>query len=262
MEALQQRVSAVNMNGQLASCVRAASSKPPASSHLPVRMRGAPLFSSNVGLKAKLLEQMGVVGDGKGASRACVVAMARSAANGYASALADVGQSQKKLDAIFADLEKVRRFAEDEQFWKFFTSPVVKDDDKKAVIKTLSKEADFTPATHNLLNLLVTKKRTLILKDLLKEFEDIYNKLTETQVALVTSAIEMDKSQLSLIGKKVQSMSGSKNVKLKNIIDPSIIAGFIVRFGEDGSRLIDMSVKGQLDKIASQIESADKVAAF
>ncbi|KAI5062538.1 hypothetical protein GOP47_0023077 [Adiantum capillus-veneris] len=262
MEALQQRVSAVNVNGQLAPCVRAASSKPPASSHLPVRMRGTPLFGSNVGLRAKVLEQAGVVGDGKGASRACVVAMAKSAAHCYASALADVGQSDENLDSIFADLEKVGPFAKDEQFWRFFTSPVVKDDDKKAVIKTLSKEACLTASTTNLLYLLVTKKRTLILRDLLKEFEVIYNKLTDTEVALVTSAIEMDKSQLSLIGKKVQSMSGSKNVKLKNIIDPSIIAGFIVRFGEDGSRLIDMSVKGQLEKIASQIESADKVAAF
>ncbi|KAI5068151.1 hypothetical protein GOP47_0016496 [Adiantum capillus-veneris] len=177
----------------------------------------------------------------------------------YASTLAEVGESDENLDSIFADLEKVGPFAKDEQFWKFFTSPVVKDDDKKAVVKTLSKEVNLTASTTNLLYLLVTKKRTLSLKDLLKEFEVIYNKLTDTEVALVTSAIEMDKSQLSLIGKKVQSMSGSKNVKLKNIIDPSIIAGFIVRFGEDGSRLIDMSVKGQLEKIASQIESTNKV---
>lgn len=261
MEALQQRISAVNINGSLAPSVRASCSKPP-SSHLPVRMRGSPLFSSNMGLKSKVQEQVGMAGDGKGASRPCVVAMAKSAASGYAAALAEVGQGQNTLNSILADVEKLARFVEDEQFWKFITSPVVLDDNKKAVLKDLGKEASFVPATINLLNLLVDKKRTGILKDLVKEFEVIYNKLTDTQVALVTSAVEIEKSQLSLIGKKVQSMSGSKNVKLKNIIDPSIIAGFIVRFGEDGSRLIDMSVKGQLNQIASQIELAEKAAAY
>ncbi|KAI5074965.1 hypothetical protein GOP47_0010926 [Adiantum capillus-veneris] len=113
------------------------------------------------------------------------------------------GESDENLDSIFADLEKVSPFAKDEQFWKLFTSPVVKDDDTKAVIKTLSKEANLMTSTTNLLYLLVTKKHTLILRDLLKEFEVIYNKLIDTEVALVTSAIEMDKSQLSLIGKKV-----------------------------------------------------------
>ncbi|KAH7294659.1 hypothetical protein KP509_27G011900 [Ceratopteris richardii] len=216
-----------------------------------------------MGLKAKVLEQVATVGgDSKGASRACVVAMAKSVANGYADALAEVGRSQNNLESIAADVDKLGHFCEDEQFYKFFVSPVVKDEHKKEVVKSLGKEANFTNATVNLLNLLITKKRTMILKDLIKEFEEIYNKLTDTEIAFVTSAVEIDKSQLSLISQKLQSMSGSKNVKLKNIIDKSVIAGFIVRFGEDGSRLIDMSVKGQLDKIASQIELADKAAAF
>lgn len=260
MEALQQCISAVNINGSLAPCVRAACSKPP-QPHLPVRMRGTPLFSSSVGLKAKVQEQVGMAGDGNGASRA-VVAMAKSPACGYATALAEVGQQQNILDTVFADVEKLGRFAEDDQFWKFFTSPVVEDRDKKSVTGDICKDAGFHAVTVNLLNLLIDKKRTNILKDLLKEFDELYNQLTDTQIAFVTSAVEIEKSQLSLIGKKVQSMSGSKNVKLKNIIDPSIIAGFIVRFGEDGSRLIDMSVKGQLDQIASQIELAEKAAAL
>lgn len=263
MNALQQSLSSLNVNGSLAPCARGSATKP-ISSNLSLRgpsgVRGS-LFFSSTGLKEKVLGQVALGGD-SGGNRASVVAMAKSAASGYAAALAEVGKAQGILDALFADVEKLGRYAEDEQFWKFVTSPVVREEDKKAVLKTVSKEAGFQPATLNLLNLIVDKKRTTFLKELVKEFEELYNELTDTQVAVVTSAVEINKSQLSLIGKKVQSMSGSKNVKLKNIVDPSIIAGFIVRFGKDGSRLIDMSVKGQLDRIASQIDMADKVAAF
>ncbi|KAH7280695.1 hypothetical protein KP509_36G009700 [Ceratopteris richardii] len=223
-------------------------------------MKGRPLLSNNNGLKAKVLEQSSVANDAKGSHRACVVAMAKSVANGYAAALAEVGQSKSNLDSISGDIAKLSHFCEDKTFYDFFTSPVVKDEHKKEVVKSLSKEAKFTTATLNLLTLLVTKKRTMILKDLIKEFEDIYNKMTDTQLVYVTSAVEIQESQLAQISEKVQSMSGCKNIKIKNVIDPSIIAGFIIRFGEDGSRLIDMSVKGQLDKIASQIELSEQAA--
>ena len=215
-------------------------------------------------LKAKVQEQgRSCEGEGEAGSRSrsrpCVVSMAKSAASGYAAALADVGQANGILDSVAKDVENFSGYVQDEQFWSFITNPVARVEEKKAILKEVSREAKFQPATVNLLNLIVEKKRTIILRQLVKEFDVLYNELTDTQVAVVTSAVEIQPPQLSLIGKKVQNMSGSKSVKLKNVIDPSIIAGFVVRFGKDGSRLIDMSVKGQLDKIASQINLADKL---
>ena len=48
--------------------------------------------------------------------------------------------------------------------------------------------------------------------------------------------------------------SGAKNIKLKPEVDDSLIGGFVVQFGKDGSGYIDMSVKGQLDRLASQLK--------
>jgi F-type H+-transporting ATPase subunit delta len=72
--------------------------------------------------------------------------------------------------------------------------------------------------------------------------------------------VKIEKPQLALIAKKIQSMSGAKNVRIKNIVDESLIAGFIVQYGKDGSRYIDMSVKGQLDRLASQFAAAEQAA--
>jgi F-type H+-transporting ATPase subunit delta len=56
-----------------------------------------------------------------------------------------------------------------------------------------------------------------------------------------------------LIAKKLQELTGSKNIKLKPEVDPSLIAGFVVEYG---SSQVDMSVKGQLDKITAELSVA------
>ena len=38
----------------------------------------------------------------------------------------------------------------------------------------------------------------------------------------------------------------AKNVRIKTVIDPSLVTGFTIRYKNFGSKLIDMSVKKQL----------------
>lgn len=202
------------------------------------------------------------IANGRASSRRgqrTLIVMRNNPAGGYAAALAEIGRSQKVLEAINADVEKLGRLLQDKQFHDFLTNPTVKENDKKSILKSLADDAGFVPYTLNLLNLVVDRKRTTILKDIVKEFEELYNEITDTEVAIVTSAVKINTSQLAQIAKKVQSMSGAKNVRMKNVVDASLVGGFIVRYGKDGSRLIDMSVKGQLDRIAQQINLVDQV---
>ena len=48
--------------------------------------------------------------------------------------------------------------------------------------------------------------------------------------------------------------AGAKNIKLKPEVDDSLIGGFVVQFGKDGSGFIDMSVSGQLKKLVSTLK--------
>ncbi|KAH7404497.1 hypothetical protein KP509_15G029000 [Ceratopteris richardii] len=127
-------------------------------------------------------------------------------------------------------------------------------------MKSIADAERFSSYTLNLLNLVIDKKRTSILKEIVKEFEELYNEITDTEIAIVTSAIKISTEQLAQIAKKIQSMSGAKNVRMKNVVDESLIAGFMVRYGKDGSRFIDLSVKGQLDRIAAEINLVDQAA--
>eukprot|EP00983_Pelagomonas_calceolata_P003573 116460-Pelagomonas_calceolata.AAC.3 len=80
---------------------------------------------------------------------------------------------------------------------------------------------------------------------------------TDTQVALLRSAVKLEQEQQFLIAKKLQELSGSKNIKLKPTIDASVIAGFIVEYG---SQQIDMSVRGQVDNVTETCSQTPALA--
>lgn len=73
------------------------------------------------------------------------------------------------------------------------------------------------------------------------------------QVATVTSAVKLENEQQFAIAKKLQEMTGAKNIKLKPVVDAGLIGGFVVQFGKDGSGMIDLSVKGQMAKLAQEL---------
>ena len=71
------------------------------------------------------------------------------------------------------------------------------------------------------------------------------------QVAILTSAVKLEQEQQFLIAKKLQELTGSKNIKLKPEIDEDLLGGFVVKYG---STQIDMSLKGQVDAIEAELQ--------
>ncbi|KAG0599553.1 hypothetical protein M758_12G161000 [Ceratodon purpureus] len=259
MEALQQsvaRAAVAPVNGVVSSA--AAASRVSHVKMAFVAGSGTSFKQGNGALVAKVAKS--VSAPASGASKGVVVMKSESAAGGYASALAELSQANNDLDKINKDVEWLGELLNNKELYEFIVSPVIDGDKKKSILKTLAVDAQFSDVTLNFLNLMVDKKRIELIKDVVKEFEAIYNEITDTQVANVISAVKIEKPQLAMIAKKIQSLCGAKNVRIKNIVDESLIAGFIVQYGKDGSRYIDMSVKGQLDRLASQFAAAEQAA--
>ncbi|KAJ9146039.1 hypothetical protein P3X46_028356 [Hevea brasiliensis] len=180
--------------------------------------------------------------------------MAATAAGSYAAALADVAKSNNTLDSTSADVEKIEKLFADPQLYDFFSNPTIDAEKKRQLLDEIVKSSELQPHTANFLNILVDAKRIDLVKDIVKEFEMVYNKLTDTELAVVTSVVKLESQHLAQIAKQVQKLTGAKNVRIKTVLDPSLVAGFTVRFGISGSKLIDLSVKKQLDEIAAQLD--------
>ena len=136
---------------------------------------------------------------------------------------------------------------------EFLCNPVVPIAKKREALARVGREAGLTKSTVNFLNILVDNDRMVAADSVFASFEKLYCGLTDTQVATVRSAVKLEQEQQFLVAKKLQELTGAKNVKLKPEVDPSLIAGFVVEYG---SSQVDLSVKGQLDKITAELTSS------
>ncbi|KAL4203068.1 hypothetical protein AMTRI_Chr02g224350 [Amborella trichopoda] len=82
--------------------------------------------------------------------------------------------------------------------------------------------------------------------------------LTNTLVVTVSSAVKLETHQVDQIARRMEKLTGSSKIRIENSIDPSLIAGFVITYETEGSHVIDLSVKGQLDQLAAHIESTDQ----
>ncbi|KXZ42070.1 hypothetical protein GPECTOR_211g422 [Gonium pectorale] len=186
-------------------------------------------------------------------ARRVMVVMARKSevSESYAKALVELADEKGKLEAVHADVDAVASLLkENKKLEALISNPVVDGDKKKAVLAKVAKEAGFQQYTVNFLNLLVEKDRLSLVPEICEVFEELYCQLTDTQVATLRSAVKLEQEQQFLIAKKLQELTGSKNIKLKPVIDSSLIAGFVVEYG---SSQIDLSVRGQIEKVADQL---------
>ncbi|XP_071692151.1 ATP synthase delta chain, chloroplastic [Rutidosis leptorrhynchoides] len=219
-----------------------------------------PIKSSFIGglrlqkLSIKLNRKSRSGNTGGGASGA---RMTDSAAGSYASALAEVAVGNGTLDATVKDLDVIDKLFSEKAYFDYFASPIVTLEAKRALIDDITSSGKLQKHVCNFLNILIESKRIDLIREIVKEFEVVYNKLTNTELAIVSSVVKLEEQHLSQIAKQVQKLTGAKFVRVKTVIDESLVAGFTIRYGNGGSKLIDMSVKKQLEEIAAQLEIGD-----
>uniref|UniRef100_A0A1J3FMU8 ATP synthase delta chain, chloroplastic n=1 Tax=Noccaea caerulescens TaxID=107243 RepID=A0A1J3FMU8_NOCCA len=177
--------------------------------------------------------------------------MSSSVSGIYATALADAAKANDTLESTCCDVEKLEKMFSDPNVLKLFVNPTVELWKKREVIDLISESLSLLPYTANFLNVLIDSNRIDLVNEIMKEFEVVYNKMTQTELAVVKSVVKLDSQHLAQIAKHLQKLTGAKNVRIKTLIDPSLIAGFTIRFGSSGSKLIDMSVKKQLEDITT-----------
>ncbi|CAI0448748.1 unnamed protein product [Linum tenue] len=183
--------------------------------------------------------------------------MSATAASSYATAILDVAKGNNSLEATCADMEKLEKMFSEPGVLGFFSNPIIDLEKKRQVVDEIAESSALQPYMANFLNILIEAKRVDLVADIVREFEALYNRLTETELAVVSSVVKLESQHLAQIAKQVQKLTGAKNVRIKTSLEPSLVAGFTVRYGPSGSKLIDMSVKKQLEEIAAQLDVGD-----
>ncbi len=170
----------------------------------------------------------------------------------YAKALFDEAVSKASLDAVYADLDFIKKtLASSRELKAVLKSPVIQSYKKQAIItQTLS--VHIGVLTQDLLKLLITQSRTGYLPDIIVSFFRMYNESKGISEVKVTTATELDSANEQKIVEYIKSKSGYPNVKINKKIDVSILGGFIIDFG---GRMLDNSVRYKLNKIEKELSS-------
>ncbi|WP_423820325.1 ATP synthase F1 subunit delta [Salinimicrobium sp. TIG7-5_MAKvit] len=177
------------------------------------------------------------------------------AAARYAKALLSLAQDKNVTGEVNADMVLISKTIKDsEELQAFLKSPVVKNTMKKNALLEIFKSVNGV--TSGLFEILIENNRLNILPLVASSYERLYDEMNGVQVAKVTTAIPLTPALEAKIQQKVKELTGNE-AKIENIVDESIIGGFILRVGDIQ---YNGSVKSQLTGLKRELQNNTYVA--
>ncbi|SFT11053.1 F0F1 ATP synthase subunit delta [Sphingobacterium wenxiniae] len=166
-------------------------------------------------------------------------------ASRYAKSLIDLAQEQNSLEAVKQDIEAVIVVLKsNSQLLAVLKNPIISGDKKNQVLNALF-NGKISPVIVSFFTILVNKGRAAILLDIAQEFVREYNEVKGIVHATVTSAAPLSEANQTALQKQIAAEIKAE-VVLKNIVNPTLIGGFVVRVGD---RQVDASIAGKLNKL-------------
>ncbi|MBC3845708.1 ATP synthase F1 subunit delta [Winogradskyella echinorum] len=167
----------------------------------------------------------------------------------YAKAVLSLATDNKSAEAVNSDMKSITNaIVQSEDLNQMLQSPVVRSSDKKAVLTSVFKDANV--ATTNLIDTLISNKRLALLNDVATSYTQLFDQLRGTQVATVTTAVPLTADLKTKVLAKVKELTG-KEAEVENIIDESILGGFILRVGDIQ---YNASISNKLDKLKREFK--------
>ena len=165
----------------------------------------------------------------------------------YASALFDLAESERAIDAVAASLDTLARaLADSPDLRALIASPVVGREDATKAVLTLADDMQLDPRTRGLLGVLGRNRRLAALPRVIRAYRQLAARHRGELTAEVTSAHPLDDNQQEALRARLRAGLG-QDVAIDLTVDPSLLGGLVVRVG---SRLVDSSLKTKLEGVA------------
>ena len=152
------------------------------------------------------------------------------AAKRYAKAVLNLAKDQNTVEAVNNDMMLITKtVTNSKDLSDMLQNPVLRSEIKKSVLLEVFK--DSNAITVGLIDTLISNKRINILSEVATKYTELYDKYRGSEVAIVTTAIPLTDDLKSKVLAKAKELTGN-DVVVKNIVDESIIGGFILRVGD------------------------------
>ncbi len=172
------------------------------------------------------------------------------AAARYAKALLSLAKDKNVTREVNEDMILISEtIGKSSDLRDFLKNPVIKNNIKKNALLEIFKSVNGV--TSGLFAVLIENNRLEILPLVASSYNRLFNELNGVQLAKVTTAIPLTLALEAKIQQKVKELTGNE-AKIENIIDESIIGGFILRVGDIQ---YNGSVKAQLTNLTREFQN-------
>jgi len=171
----------------------------------------------------------------------------------YAKALLNYAAAKGILEEITQDIKVILRLlTNSKSLMSFLINPFITRNSKRLVLKNIVKDLEsvlntsIQVETLNFLLLLVDRNRIEIIKSISETFLKLSDEQKPVRSVEITTSIELTALQQYRLMGKLKTILGFEKIKLAMKVDPTLIGGLTIK---SGSKLIDASLKKQLEKI-------------
>lgn len=148
----------------------------------------------------------------------------------YAKAILDIANDKGVSEAVNIDMNSIAStISSNIELSTFIQNPTTKVEVKESAL--LEVFASVNSVTKSLFHLLFENKRFEILGAIATAYNQLFEEMNGMETATVTTAFPMTEDLEAKVLTKILTLS-NKKVNIKNVIDPAIIGGFILRIGD------------------------------
>jgi len=173
----------------------------------------------------------------------------RRVAYRYAKSILDLAKERGVLDEVYRDMSFfAKTLDENTELRAVMHNPIIYSYRKLTILKKLFGDK-LHKVTLDFFEIIARKNREEILYAAAKEFEHLYEEAKGIQRAILTSAVPVTNEIRQKAIEIVKNATG-KEVKLEEKINPKLIGGFTITYGDD--KQIDASVRTKLKVLQTE----------
>ena len=171
----------------------------------------------------------------------------------YATALYDLADESKSLDAVAEDLRRLKAMIQgSDDLARFLRSPLIGRQAQTKGILSVLEAAKVSDLVRRFVAVVGGHRRLFALSGMIDAFLRQLAKRRGEMVVHVSSAKPLTASQTAELDKALRGIVGQKiNVEAK--VDPELIGGLVVRVG---SRMVDTLIRTQFQKLRRALRAA------
>jgi F-type H+-transporting ATPase subunit delta len=148
----------------------------------------------------------------------------------YAKAILEISQSKGNETVVNNDMNTIAETVSTNlELREFLSSPVIKGEVKWSSLLEIF--ANVQSETKSLFQLLHANRRFELLGNIAFQFNMLFDEVKGIEIAIVTTAFPITPDLEIKVMAKIATFS-NKKITIQNIVDPSIIGGFILRIGD------------------------------